>query len=291
MNQSVIPDFVAIGHVTRDLHDDGRSWSPGGSVAYAAVAAARLGRKAAVVTSCEDQLHLEAYLPPEVGVARTDAPVTTTFRNQSAPSGRRTQFVSARAQMLDVEHIPYGWLDPQILLAAPVINEVDPTMLGRFRRSLIGAAGQGWLRRWSGAPDMPVGRDDVTALAALPPVGALLLSDEDFDGGLDALLPFLESAAPITIVTHGEAGADLHWAGDWHPVAPFPARETDPTGAGDVFAGAFLVRLSETRDPMAAARFASAAASLSVEASGPLQSAPTREAVERRIAEGESSPR
>ena len=226
-----------------------------------------------------------------MSVARTDAPVTTTFRNHLAPSGSRTQFVSARAGTLDVEHIPYGWLDPQILLAAPVINEVDPTMLGRFRRSLIGAAGQGWLRRWAGAPDVPVGRDDVTALATLPPVGALLLSDEDFDGGLDALGPILGSAAPITVVTHGQAGADLYWAGDWHSIAPFPARETDPTGAGDVFAGAFLVRLSETRDPMAAARFASAAASLSVEASGPLQSAPTREAVERRIAEGEAGPR
>ncbi len=288
MNRSVTPDFVAIGHVTRDLEDDGRSWSLGGSVSYAAVTASRLGRNVGIVTSCEDDLPLGAYLPSEVGVARTSAPVTTTFRNQQTGSGR-TQYVSAKAERLDVEHIPYEWLDTQILLAAPVINEVDPTMLGRFRRSLIGAAGQGWLRRWSGAPDTPIGRDDITALATLPPVGALLLSDEDFDGGLDALDPILGSTAPITVVTHGGAGADLHWAGDWHPIEPFRAHETDPTGAGDVFAAAFLVRLSETRDPMVAARFASAAASLSVEASGPLGSAPTREAVERRIMAGEQA--
>ena len=287
MISSATPDFVAVGHVTKDMDGDGPSWRPGGSVAYAAAAAVRLGRGSAVVTSCEPGLALDGYFPPGVQVSRTDAPATTTFRNQSPPSGGRIQYVSSKAGGLDVEHVPHSWLDTQILLAAPVLGEVDPTMLGRFRRSLIGAAGQGWLRQWSGSPDSPLGREDLTTLAALPPIGALFLSDEDFEGGLSELTPVVEGITPIAIVTHGAAGADLHWNGEWRPVAPFPAREMDPTGAGDVFAAAFLVRLSETRDPIIAARFASAAASLSVEASGPVDSAPSREAVERRMDAGE----
>jgi sugar/nucleoside kinase (ribokinase family) len=39
----------------------------------------------------------------------------------------------------------------------------------------------------------------------------------------------------------------------------------DPTGAGDVFAAAFLVRYQETNDPLEAAAFAACAASCAVE--------------------------
>jgi sugar/nucleoside kinase (ribokinase family) len=44
--------------------------------------------------------------------------------------------------------------------------------------------------------------------------------------------------------------------------------EVDPTGAGDVFAAAFLIRLHETGNNFEAARFASAAAALSLGGSG-----------------------
>ncbi len=212
---------------------------------------------------------------------------TTTFRNEMLGDGRRAQHVSERAERLDVEHVPFHWLDTQILLAAPVLDEVDPTMLGRFRRSLIGAVGQGWLKQWNGAANTPLGRGDLNSIGALPPVGAFVLSDEDFEGELSDLAEVLEGLTPIAVVTHGAAGADLFWSGEWLPVPAFRAREADSTGAGDVFAAAFLVRLSETRDPVVAARFASAAASLSVEATGPLESAPSREAIERRIEVGE----
>ena len=51
-------------------------------------------------------------------------------------------------------------------------------------------------------------------------------------------------------------------------IPPRPAVEVDPTGAGDVFATAFLVRYAETSDPQVAARFANVVASMSVEAPG-----------------------
>jgi sugar/nucleoside kinase (ribokinase family) len=53
----------------------------------------------------------------------------------------------------------------------------------------------------------------------------------------------------------------------------------DPTGAGDVFATAFLIRLAETGDPGQAARFANVTASFSVEGWG-MAAIPTRLQVE-----------
>ena len=287
MTSSVAPNFVAVGHVTRDLQGGEPTWRPGGSVSYAASTAARLGRHAAVVTSCENSLSLEGFFTGNVQVSRTDAKATTTFRNETLVDGGRKQFVSGKAERLDVGHVPFHWLDTQILLAAPVLDEVDPTMLGRFRRSLVGAVGQGWFRRWSGAADTPLGRGDLSAIEAIPPVGAFLTSDEDFEGELSDLAEMLEGLTPIAVVTHGAAGADLFWNREWLSVPAFRAKEADPTGAGDVFAAAFLVRLSETREPVVAARFASAAASLSVEATGPLESTPSSGAIERRIEAGE----
>ncbi len=60
----------------------------------------------------------------------------------------------------------------------------------------------------------------------------------------------------------------------------FPATERDPTGAGDVFAAALLVRLHETGDPLDAARFAARVAAASIEGRG-VSMVPTRVEVER----------
>ena len=260
---------------------DGSTWKVGGAAAYAAAAAHRLGRRAGIVTSHGTDLTLDGGLPVEIEIASTPASESTAFRNVDRGGGRREQYVTSRAQRLDVEQVPYSWLDAQIVLAAPVLGEVDPTMLGRFRKSLIGAAGQGWLRRWAGNPDTPLTQRRLDALGALPPIGALFLSNEDINGDIDGLSALMPDT-PIIVVTLGPAGARLRWQGAWREVPPFPATERDATGAGDVFAAAFLVRLAETRDPSVAATFASAAASLSVEAIG-VDCAPTRNAVERRL--------
>lgn len=60
------------------------------------------------------------------------------------------------------------------------------------------------------------------------------------------------------------------------------AREVDPTGAGDVFAAAFLVSLRRREAVATAARFAAAAAAISVEGFG-LGAIPTRAVIEERL--------
>jgi 1D-myo-inositol 3-kinase len=72
----------------------------------------------------------------------------------------------------------------------------------------------------------------------------------------------------IIAVTHAERGATVYHAGEPCRYPPRPAKQTDPTGAGDVFAAAFLVRLAETGDPCQAAPFANTVASFSIEGPG-----------------------
>jgi len=63
-------------------------------------------------------------------------------------------------------------------------------------------------------------------------------------------------------------------------VPPFHVEAVNTVGAGDCFNGAFAVALLENEDPWQAARFASAAAAISVTRPGAQQSMPTRDQVE-----------
>jgi sugar/nucleoside kinase (ribokinase family) len=65
----------------------------------------------------------------------------------------------------------------------------------------------------------------------------------------------------------------------------------DPTGAGDVFAPAFMIRLIETGDPCEAAQFANVVASFSIEGPG-VTGIPMRKQVEAYLdqAQGKMDP-
>jgi sugar/nucleoside kinase (ribokinase family) len=109
----------------------------------------------------------------------------------------------------------------------------------------------------------------------------LILAQDDLAGEARTLRSQL-GVPRVTVVTEGAQGATVHYQRERFR---FPARQAtavDPTGAGDIFAAAFLVRLAETDDPHEAARFANVAASLSVERVG-IASVPNRAQIEAVI--------
>ena len=78
----------------------------------------------------------------------------------------------------------------------------------------------------------------------------------------------LLSRVPIVALTRGWEGLSLYTREGVREVPSLPRAEADPTGAGDVFAAAFLVRYHETRDVLEAAAFGACAASCVVEGVG-----------------------
>jgi sugar/nucleoside kinase (ribokinase family) len=90
----------------------------------------------------------------------------------------------------------------------------------------------------------------------LPPEAILILSIEDL--GHDAgLVSIYAKLAPIVVITQGSGDALLYVEGQERARVPAcPAQSVDPTGAGDVFAAALLVRYRETGDPVKAIHFA-----------------------------------
>lgn len=267
-------DFLAIGHVSKDLTPGG--FRLGGSAAYAALTAQRLGLNAAVVTSASEDLDLTRLLPG-VAVHTVPSPTTTVFENTYV-AGARSQVVRAVAGPIGTEHIPEEWRRSPLVLLGPLVGEVDHLMARHFPGSIVAACLQGWLRRWDDQGRVRPAALDATDL--LPHLSMAYVSVEDVaDPGI---FEVWKEMVPVLIVTMGRKGARLHVNGAWHHVESFPAREVDPTGAGDVFGAAYLVRRLETGDPLDATRFASCAASLCVEAHG-LEGVPARAGVEARL--------
>jgi sugar/nucleoside kinase (ribokinase family) len=266
---------VAIGHVTRDLLPDG-SFTPGGTVTFAALTASRLGLSAGIVT-CADEVLLQSLpaLLPQIALAAVPASVTTAFEN-SYHQGLRTQYLRACAPALQFADIPPAWLSAPVLLLAPLAQEIPPTLIRQLPRqagSLLAATPQGWLRHPDAAGRVwPSPWEAAETL--LPLLDVLVLSRDDllpFAGnqhGADALLADWSARVPLLIATDGRHGATLFERGVPTHFPGYPAVEVDPTGAGDVFAAALLVHLHLYHQPHAAMNFANCVASLSVEGPG-----------------------
>ena len=102
----------------------------------------------------------------------------------------------------------------------------------------------------------------------------------------DAAKQLLARGLRGVALKRGGDGAYIAVAGGkaaWVP--SFPVEAVDTVGAGDCFNGAFAVALLEGKDPWAAARFASAAAAISVTRRGAQASMPSRADVETFLAE------
>ena len=271
------PQLVAVGHVVQDLMPGG--WRLGGTAAFAAVQAQRLGLRTAVVTRASPDAAIAEVLPG-IEFAGRLASVTTAFEN-IYDQGRRRQRIPRLAEPLGPEDVPISWRNASIVMIGPVCGEIAPDMSTLFPNSLVGVAAQGWLRQrdkdrhvqpqvWDGSPFWSACR-------------ALFASDEDLGPNRSQLTRWIDET-PIVVLTDGHRGVKLHTDGAWRNMAAFPSNEVDPTGAGDIFAGAFLVRYYETEDPAQSARFASAAAACSVAAPG-LEAVPQREQIEARMNE------
>jgi sugar/nucleoside kinase (ribokinase family) len=285
-----IPDFLAIGHVTRDIQQDG-TFSMGGTVTFTALTASRLGLAAAIVTRADE--HLAAALPvalPGIDLAVQLSPQSTTFAN-SYTRGFRTQYLKARADSLDLEDVPFAWRQAPIVLLGPLAQELPPAFASLFPRragALIAATPQGWLRRWD--DDGRVWPTPWTEAAqVLPLLDVLILSADDllpFANGnrsrSDAILSRWSQHVPMLVATDGRDGAVLFQHGQRERFAAYTAMEVDPTGAGDVFAAAFLYYLYTYGDPRQAVNFANCAASFSIEQTG-TAGIPTLDMVMKRL--------
>ncbi len=151
-------------------------------------------------------------------------------------------------------------------------RECDPALVDLFQADFVGLTPQGWMRRWDEEGRVTPGPWE-EANVLLPRASAVVLSEEDI-GGDEALAARWAARIRLLVVTRGAQGCTLYLGGQAHHLPAFPASEVDPTGAGDIFAAVFFVRLWLGDTPLRAARLANCIAAASVTRPG-LSGTPT----------------
>lgn len=270
-------DYLVIGHVAHDLTPTG--WRLGGTAAYSALTAQALGLKVGIVTAAGEETPLDAL--QGIASISVDTPHSTTYENIYTDHGRE-QYLRARAVRIDFNLVPDVWRNTAIIHLGPIANEIKTLLPGDFSPALLGVTPQGWMRQWDGT-----GRVTRTewknSEALLKQSGAVVISREDVNGD-DELIEHMAHRTQLLAVTEASEGCVLYWHGDRRRFRAPEVHEVDATGAGDVFAAAFFVRLYKTRDPWEAARFATLIASRSVTRVG-LDGIPTPTDIEECLME------
>lgn len=136
-----------------------------------------------------------------------------------------------------------------------------------------------------GLPDVAAVLDEVLGVSDL-----LLPSEADLAHllpGIDedaAAAYLLEAGRDMVVLEKGAQGSVLFRRGERVALPAFPAREVDPTGAGDCFGGTFVAALSRGLPAAAALRLANAAGALAVQRKGPMEGNSTMAQLERFLA-------
>lgn len=302
------PDYLVLGHVSKDLLPGGAGARAGGTVTYSSIAAQRLGLQAAMVTALapEDEALLAEARDAGVWVRAIPSERTTTFVNVYDSQGRRTQRIAGPAAPIEWSDVPAEWRGAAIVHLGPVAQELPADMPAKFPYSLLGITPQGWMRSWDiegrvGHAAWPI----PTALTNLPDNSCLVLSMEDLGWDKEVLKQYSELARIVVVTQSSEEALVYAPAGeviDYLPaesrhkasrsnardkaeiaIPALAAEPVDPTGAGDVFATSFLMRYYETHNPILAGQYAHAAAACAIEGVG-MGSIPGREQVAARLA-------
>jgi len=274
-------DYLVVGHLAADITPTGVQL--GGTVSYSSLTARALGLRVGIVTSSGEGAPLGAL--DGIPIVNVPAEHSTTFENLKTANGRR-QILHHQAAPILLDHIPQVWRSAPIIHLAPIAGELDLTLAlpGKLSGSLLGVTPQGWMRAWDENGQVSAKAWDANASdLVLRHAGAVVMSVEDVNRDLE-LVEEMAHHTRILCLTEGEAGAVLYWNGDRRRFRPLAVQEVDGTGAGDIFAAAFFVRLYHTRDPWEAARFSTQLAARSVTRIG-LDGIPTLREIEECLME------
>ncbi len=288
--------YVTVGHVTRDLIEDragGTIGQPGGGAFYSALQAARLGLRTLIVTQGVPG-EIEELLDPygeELDLRVIPAEHTTTLSTRGSGAQRSQRLLAWAGPIVQPLRIDAG-----ILHLTPVARETP--LAWRGQADFVGVTPQGLVRHWEQREGVPLVQLDTGALLGDVPLsvggdaalrGDISLVELDpnmlpahFDaaviseqerGSCHTLLTLARKRGAYVAVTAGSRPATVHLPepAEESVVQTGPPRPVEPRedlGAGDVFAAAFFVALSEGRSPLEAATFGNAAAAVRIAGTG-----------------------
>lgn len=250
-------DYLIVGHITQDVVPEG--YVPGGTASYSSLTAHAFGLRVGILTSYAQ----DVILPDLTGIqiVSTICENSTVFENKYTKEGR-IQRILSRAEILHPNQVPQTWASPKIVHIGPIADEVDLSFIKAFPNSFVGVTPQGFYRTWDSEGKVSF-INCIEARHYLQYADAVILSIEDLQFN-ESLIADLVYGIKVLVITEGSCGARVYWNGDVRNFRAPEKEEVDATGAGDIFAAAFFIRMAQTKDPWTSARFATHIAANSV---------------------------
>jgi sugar/nucleoside kinase (ribokinase family) len=285
MTESNVTDVAVVGHFSVDsiiLPSRPHAFMMlGGGVTYVSIVTKHLEASSSVISKVGGDFP-EAYLwwlreegIDLSGVVKREAEQTTRFELEySSDLADRTLRLKGKASPITVEDLP-KLAHAKALHIAPIAGEISYDVVEQLKKhaGTLSLDPQGLLRAFDEAGNVyccaPTDRrlleliniykssmDEITALTGETEIKPALKAIHDF--GVETV-----------IITRGAKGAVLSVAGSLYNIPACSGNAVvDPTGAGDVFIGAFLTEYTRAKETFWCACVGSAAASLVVESLG-----------------------
>lgn len=266
----------------------------GGDVSNAAVAAARQGARAAIYTRLGDDTFGRRFLElwrtegVDASTVELDGEAHTgVYTISYGPDGHEFSYLrkGSAASLMRPEDVPTPAVAASRVLHASAISQaISPSACDAVFAAVAAAQANGTafsydtnlrLKLW------PLARARAITLATVALADYCLPSLEDAVtltglSGPDAIVDeFLRLGARVVVLKLGADGALVADATGRTRLPGHAVERVDATGAGDCFDGAFLARVAAGDDPVTAARYANAAAALSVTGHGAVGPIPT----------------
>jgi len=192
--------------------------------------------------------------------------------------GNRTLDVLGVADKIFPEDFPSECLDTKFFLLGPILQEIDLKFIKFLKQNSdakIFLDPQGMIRKIGSNGRIKHECDRNTTMTLVKLVDyikpneseAITLTGED-DPYLSVKL-LVEWGSRVGIVTLAERGSLLYDSANYYRIPAYKTLAKDPTGAGDTYAGSFICGLLDGKSLHNSALFASAAASIKIEYSGP----------------------
>lgn len=263
----------------------------GGKGANQAVAAARAGGEVGLVARVGEDMFGEKAVQ---GFISDRINVNHVKKDKKNPSGVALIFVGADGEnSIAVASGANGALSPaDVNFARKVIESADILVLQlevpleTVRAAAEIAANAGVKVILNPAPACLLGDDILKHVTIITPneseaelLTAIKVVDEK--SAERAAQALIDKGVETVLVTLGPKGVWIKTRNISQLVPGFVVKAVDSTAAGDVFNGALAVALAEKKSLLEAARFANAAAALSVTKLGAQPSAPTRQEIEK----------
>ena len=279
-------DVAVVGHLCIDTILLPSRTAPftilGGAATYTSLSAKRLDATTSVISKVGGNFP-EAYLwwlrqegiDLSAVIKKTDESSTSFELAYTKDLSERTLSLKGKGAPIELADLP-EYLQAKSVHVAPIANEVSFEVIERLKQctSVLSLDPQGLLRSFDKAGNVTesasVDKRILSLINIYKSSQAEIFALTDQSDLKAALKVVHDFGVGTVIVTLGAKGSVLSVEGAQFNIAACPSQVlVDPTGAGDVFIGAFLTEYLRQKESIWCACVGSAAASFVVEGIGP----------------------